>query len=114
MQPGEFRDVDAPGGAIDSLMRGGCWRYLKGDGNQQAAVGTCAGAGVSVMSAVHYAMRIEFKMLARVMSESLPQEYPYSVEGAESAVMASDFDDRIDVIPVYLIPICLVRRSGLR
>ena len=45
-------------------------------------------------------MRIECKLLARVMSESLQQEYPYSVEGAESAVMASDFDDRIDVIPV--------------
>jgi hypothetical protein len=60
--------------------------------------------GSRVMSAVHkrlhYAMRLEFKMLARVMSESLPQEYPYSVEGAESTIMASDFDDRIDVVPV--------------
>ena len=78
-----------------------------GDGNQQAAVGTTIAMleqGSRVMSAVHkrlhYAMRIEFKMLARVMSESLPQEYPYSVEGAESAIMASDFDDRIDVVPV--------------
>jgi len=60
--------------------------------------------GARVMSAVHkrlhYAMRLEFKMLARVMSESLPQEYPYTVEGAESKVMASDFDGRIDVVPV--------------
>ena len=78
-----------------------------GDGNQKAAVGTTIAMleqGSRVMSAVHkrlhYAMRIEFKMLARVMSESLPQEYPYSVEGAESAVMASDFDDKIDVVPV--------------
>jgi hypothetical protein len=78
-----------------------------GDGNQQAAVGTTIAMleqGSRVMSAVHkrlhYAMRIEFKMLARVMSESLPQEYPYSVEGAESAIMASDFDDKIDVVPV--------------
>ena len=132
LQPGEFRDVDAPGGAIrDSLMplpfkgpdqtlfnllgfvvqagqRFATITDLKvGDGNQNAAVGTTIAMleqGSRVMSAVHkrlhYAMRIEFKMLARVMSESLPQEYPYSVEGAESAVMASDFDDRIDVVPV--------------
>jgi len=132
LQPGEFRDVDAPGGAIrDSLMplpfkgpdqtlfnllgfvvqagqRFATITDLKvGDGNQNAAVGTTIAMleqGSRVMSAVHkrlhYAMRIEFKMLARVMSESLPQEYPYSVEGAESAIMASDFDDRIDVVPV--------------
>ena len=132
LQPGEFRDVDAPGGAIrDSLMplpfkgpdatlfnllgfvvqagqRFATITDLKvGDGKQQAAVGTTIAMleqGSRVMSAVHkrlhYAMRIEFKMLARVMSESLPQEYPYSVEGAESAIMASDFDDRIDVVPV--------------
>ena len=132
LQPGEFRDVDAPGGAIrDSLMplpfkgpdqtlfnllgfvvqagqRFATITDLKvGDGNQNAAVGTTIAMleqGSRVMSAVHkrlhYAMRIEFKMLARVMSESLPQEYPYSVEGAESSVMASDFDDKIDVVPV--------------
>jgi len=60
--------------------------------------------GSRVMSAVHkrmhYAMRQEFKILARVMSESLPQEYPYSIAGSDQAVMASDFDDRVDVIPV--------------
>jgi hypothetical protein len=60
--------------------------------------------GSRVMSAVHkrmhYAMRIEFKILARVMSESLPQEYPYSVAGDDAMIMASDFDDRVDVIPV--------------
>ena len=132
LQPGEFRDVDAPGGAIrDSLMplpfkgpdqtlfnllgfvvqagqRFATITDMKvGDGDQQAAVGTTIALleqGSRVMSAVHkrlhYAMRLEFKMLARVMSESLPQEYPYSVEGAESTIMASDFDDRIDVVPV--------------
>ena len=132
LQPGEFRDVDAPGGAIrDSLMplpfkgpdptlynllgfvveagqRFATITDMKvGDGNQNAAVGTTIAMleqGSRVMSAIHkrlhYAMRIEFKILARVMSESLPQEYPYSVEGEDSAVMATDFDDRVDVVPV--------------
>jgi hypothetical protein len=78
-----------------------------GDGNQQAAVGTTMAMmeqGSRVMSAVHkrlhYAMRQEFKILARVMSESLPQEYPYSVAGADATIMREDFDDRVDVVPV--------------
>ena len=57
-----------------------------------------------MMSAVHkrlhYAMRLEFKILSRVMSESLPAEYPYAVEGADSSIKAADFDDRVDVVPV--------------
>jgi len=57
-----------------------------------------------VMSAIHkrlhYAMRKEFKILARVMHEFLPQEYPYDVAGATPQIMAQDFDDRIDVVPV--------------
>ena len=132
LQPGEFRDVDSPGGAIrDSLMplpfkgpdatlfnllgfvvqagqRFATITDLKvGDGNQQAAVGTTVAMleqGARVMSAVHkrlhYAMRQEFKLLARVMSESLPPEYPYTVAGADQSVFAQDFDDRVDVIPV--------------
>ena len=132
LQPGEFRDVDAPGGAIrDSLMplpfkgpdqtlfnllgfvvqagqRFATITDLKvGDGNQSAAVGTTIAMmeqGSRVMSAVHkrlhYAMRQEFKILARVMSESLPQQYPYSVAGGDETIMREDFDDRVDVVPV--------------
>lgn len=132
LQPGEFRDVDAPGGAIrESLMplpfkgpdntlfqllgfvvdagrRFATITDMKvGEGNQQAAVGTTVALleqGSRVMSAVHkrlhYAMRQEFKLMTRVMHESLPQEYPFSVEGGDQSVMASDFDDRVDVIPV--------------
>ena len=132
IQPGEFRDIDAPGGAIrDSLMplpfkgpdstlfqllgfvveagqRFATITDLKvGDGNQQAAVGTTVAMleqGSRVMSAVHkrlhYAMKLEFKLLARVMSESLPPIYPYSVEGGDQAIMQQDFDDRVDVVPV--------------
>ena len=45
-------------------------------------------------------MRQEFKILARVMSESLPQQYPYSVAGGDETIMREDFDDRVDVVPV--------------
>ena len=132
LQPGEFRDLDAPGGAIrDSLMplpfkgpdktlfnllgfvveagqRFATITDLKvGDGNQQAAVGTTIAMmeqGTRVMSAVHkrlhYAMKQEFKILARVMSESLPQQYPYTVPGGDESIMREDFDDRVDVVPV--------------
>jgi len=132
LQPGEFRDVDAPGGAIrDSIMplpfkgpdqtlfnllgfvvqagqRYATITDLKvGDGNQQAPVGTTIAMleqGTRVMSAVHkrlhYAMRQEFKILARLMSETLPQEYPYTIAGGDETIMATDFDGRVDVIPV--------------
>ena len=130
LQPGEFRDVDAPGGAIrDSLMplpfkgpdqtlfnllgfvvqagqRFATITDMKvGDGNQQAAVGTTLALleqGSRVMSAVHkrlhYALRLEFKLLAKVMSEFLPQEYPYAVEGQDQKIMAQDFDERVDIL----------------
>jgi hypothetical protein len=78
-----------------------------GDGNQAAAVGTTVAMleqGSRVMSAVHkrlhYSLRKEFKVLARVMHESLPQKYPFSVAGGDREVMAEDFDDRIDILPV--------------
>ena len=132
LQPGEFRDVDAPGGAIrDSLMalpfkgpdqtlfqllgfvvdaaqRFATITDLKvGDGNQNAPVGTTIAMleqGTRVMSAIHkrlhYAMRVEFKLLSKVMSDYLPEEYPYSVAGADQSVKRMDFDTRVDIMPV--------------
>jgi hypothetical protein len=96
------------GFVVDAAQRFATITDLKvGDGNQQAAVGTTMAMmeqGARVMSAVHkrlhYAMRQEFKILSRVMSESLPQEYPYSVPGGDETIMQSDFDGRVDVIPV--------------
>ena len=56
------------------------------------------------MSAIHkrcyYSMGQEFKMLAGVISESLPMEYPYDVVGASRLIKQSDFDDRVDILPV--------------
>ena len=132
LSPGEFRDVDAPGGAIrDALMllpykgadqtlfqlMGFCveagQRFAAvsnlqvGDGNQQAAVGTTIALleqGAKVMSAIHkrmhYALKEELFLLAKVFGEFLPEEYPYNVVGGERTIKAQDFDNRVDVIPI--------------
>ena len=132
IQPGEFRDVDAPGGNIrDAFMTlpfkepsqtllslmgivvqaGQRFAAIAdmqvGDGNQQAAVGTTIALlerGSRVMSAIHkrlyVAMKQEFKLLAGVFKTYLPPEYPYDVVGGERNVKVSDFDDKVDILPV--------------
>jgi hypothetical protein len=132
IQPGEFRDVDAPGGNIrDSFMmlpfkepsqtllalmgvvvqagqRFASIADLQvGEGNQQAAVGTTVALlerGSRTMSAIHkrtYAsLKKEFKLLSRVFKLYLPQEYPYDVVGGQRLIKQTDFDDRVDILPV--------------
>jgi len=60
--------------------------------------------GSRVMSGVHkrcyYAMRLEFKILARICGESLPPEYPYDVYGGPRQIKSADFDNRVDILPV--------------
>jgi hypothetical protein len=75
--------------------------------NAGAPVGTTMALmerGMRVMSAIHkrihYAQRIEFKLLSRIFAESLPPMYPYEVQGDLQSLKASDFDERIDIIPV--------------
>tara|TARA_R100001443_G_scaffold25424_3_gene38284 strand:- start:4066 stop:6495 length:2430 start_codon:yes stop_codon:yes gene_type:complete len=132
LQPGEFRDVDVPGGRLaDSFLPlpykepsatltnllsllidsgkqfAATIEQPTGDGNSEAPVGTTVALlekGQRVMSAIHkrlhYAQRQEFKILKRVFSETLPPEYPYSVQGASSNVFQTDFDRSVDVIPI--------------
>ena len=132
LQPGEFRDIDAPGGnirdqfqllpfkepsqtlfsllgfCVDAGRRFAAIADLQvGDGNQQAAVGTTVALlerGSRVMSAIHkrayYSMKEEFKIMSRIFSEYLPPEYPYNVVGGNRMIKMSDFDDRVDVVPV--------------
>jgi hypothetical protein len=78
-----------------------------GDGNQQAAVGTTVALlerGSRTMSAIHKriysALKNEFKLMARVFKLYLPQQYPYDVVGGQRMIMQSDFDDRVDILPV--------------
>lgn len=78
-----------------------------GDGNQEAPVGTTIALlerGMNVMSAVHMrlcrAQKEELKIIARLCSEHLPEEYPYDVPGQSRKVFKADFDDRVDVLPI--------------
>jgi len=132
IQPGEFRDVDAPGGNIRDqffnlpftepsvtlynllgfVVQAGQKFAAITDSNigndvQNRAVGTTVALmerGSRVMSGVHkrcyYAMRLEFKILARICGESLPPEYPYDVYGGPRTIKAQDFDNRVDILPV--------------
>ena len=132
IQPGEFRDVDAPGGNIrDAFMMlpfkepsqtllnllgvvvNAGQRFASiadlqiGDGNQGAAVGTTVALlerGSRTMSAIHKriyaALKNEFKLMARVFKLYLPQEYPYDVVGGQRMIKQTDFDDRVDILPV--------------
>tara|TARA_R100000687_G_C6435495_1_gene157939 strand:- start:532 stop:1434 length:903 start_codon:yes stop_codon:yes gene_type:complete len=49
---------------------------------------------------MYYAMTKEFRLLADVIKTYLPDEYPYQVVGADRSIKQSDFDDRVDIIPV--------------
>ena len=132
IQPGEWRDVDAPGGnlrdafmtlpykepsqtllALMGVVVQAGQRFASiadmqvGDGNQQAAVGTTVALlerGSRTMSAIHKrlyaAMKQEFKLLANVFKLYLPPEYPYEVVGASRTIKQTDFDDKVDIIPI--------------
>ena len=132
LQPGEFRDVDAPGGNLrDAFMplpfKGPDATLLQlmgtvvqagqrfasiadmqvGDGNQAAAVGTTVALlerGSRVMSAIHKrmyaAMKSEFALLSECFVTYLPNMYPYDVVGGQNQIFKTDFDQKIDIIPV--------------
>ena len=78
-----------------------------GDGNQRAAVGTTVALlerGSRVMSAIHKRLYVglkqEFKLLADIFKTYLPPIYPYDVVGGSREVKVSDFDDKVDILPV--------------
>jgi hypothetical protein len=133
IQPGEFRDVDAPSGDLRSgllplpykgadptlfqllgfVVQAGKEFATVADqkiGDSVAAnapVGTTMALmerGMRVMSAIHkrlhYAQKIEFKLLAKIFSESLAPDYPYDVVGGVRAIKTADFDEKIDILPV--------------
>lgn len=130
IMPGEFRDVDVPAGTIkDSIVPlpykepSGVLYSLLGnvveegrrvgavgdiqmkDVNAQAPVGTTLALmerSMQVMSGIqarlHAAMKQELRILARIVHDYMPEEYAYEMD--EPANRISDFDGRVDVIPV--------------
>lgn len=132
LQPGEFRDVDAPGSSIreaimplpykepsstllsmlgvliDSGRRFASVTDLNvGEGSQANPVGTTMALleqGTKVLSAIHkrlhFAQRQELRILAEVIKNYMPPEYPYQIEGTDANIKVDDFDDRIDIVPV--------------
>ena len=132
IQPGEFRDVDAPGGSLREsiqplpfkepsgtllnllgiLVNAG-QRFASiaeinvGQGNPNAPVGTTLALlerSTKVLSAIHKRLhnsqKKEFRILANVFKEYLPQEYPYNVANANNTIKLTDFDDRVDIFPI--------------
>jgi hypothetical protein len=78
-----------------------------GDANPNAPVGTTVALieqGSKAFSAIHkrlhYAQGQEFKLLAGLNAENLPDEFSFSQAGAAEIIYRSDFDDRIDIVPV--------------
>jgi len=53
----------------------------------------------AVQSRVHFAMKLEFKLLKRIISENAPQDYEYLPERGEASARVSDYM-MVDVIPV--------------
>ena len=133
LAPGEFRDIDAPGGDIRNsiiplpfkepsqtlasllgvLIDSGR-RFVSiadqqtgSPGSQQQPVGTTVALlerGMKVMSAIHkrlhYAQKNEFRLIAGIVRDYLPPNYPYQVLGGDQMIKQADFDARVDVLPV--------------
>lgn len=131
IMPGEFRDVDVPGGVIrDNITflpykepSGVLYNLLNtivsegrrfasmadlkiDDMRQDAPVGTTLAIlerAMKVQSAIqariHASLKKEFKILARIIRDYTSPAYPYETSEGED-IKASDFDDRVDVIPV--------------
>jgi hypothetical protein len=78
-----------------------------GDSNAAMPVGTTVALlerGTKVMSAIHkrlhYAQKLEFQLLAKVFGEYLPPAYEFQIGSGPAEIKQTDFDGRVDVVPV--------------
>jgi len=114
VNPGEFRDLDAPGGDIRNAIIPLPYRRFAqvadskvADVNSNAPVGTTVALieqGSKVISSIHkrlhYAQKNEFRLLSEIFALN-PVPYPYMIgPNVPPEIMAQDFDGRVDVLPV--------------
>ena len=78
-----------------------------GDVNPNAPVGSTIALieqGSKSFSAIHKrlhnAQGQEFKLLAKLNAKYLPERLDFAMSGVSSMIMAKDFDDRIDIVPI--------------
>ena len=130
IEPGEFRDIDLPSGAIrDNILPlpfkepSSTLAQLMGvlvdegrriasiadmnigEGNQEAPVGTTLALierSMKVMSAVHARLHASFRIEFKLLSNIIKTTLPqYPYEvDGDSLIASEDFDDRVDIIPV--------------
>jgi len=130
LQPGEFRDVDVPGGdlrtslmplpykepsatlfqlmgfVVESAQRFiGTTDMGVGDGRQEMPVGTTIALlerGARIVSAVHKRLHASFKHELKMLAVLFAEDpAPYPYAvGADQTVKAQDFDGRVDILPV--------------
>jgi len=87
---------------------GGMTEVAVGEGRQDAPVGTTVAlleaanrAQSATLKAAHRAYRREFKLIAALFGQFLPDTpYPWPVAGGPNSIMRTDFSDHINVIPV--------------
>ena len=78
-----------------------------GDVNPNAPVGSTIALieqGSKSFSAIHKRLHNsqgqEFRLLAQLNAENLPESFDFAVAGSSNKIYAADFDERIDVVPV--------------
>ena len=129
LKPGEFRDVDVPGGDLrTSLMAlpykepsatlfqlmgfvvGAAEKFIGttdmlGSKSQEMPVGSVIAIlekGARVVSAVHKRLHSSLKTELRMLGKIFSQDptpYPYEV-GTDQRIKAQDFDEKVDILPV--------------
>ena len=128
IMPGEFRDVDVPGGAIrdnitflpykepssvlyqllgNIVEEGRRFASLAdmkvSDMNNEAPVGTTLAIierGMKVMSAVQARLHASMRKEFSILAALIKEYLPEAYDYEVGGIRAEDFDDRIDIIPV--------------
>ena len=130
IHPGEFRDIDIPGGDIRTSLMAlpykepsgtlfqlmgfvieSAQRFIGttdigvGDGRQEMPVGTTIALlerGAKIISAVHKRLHSSLKQELKMLGRLFAEDpAPYPYEvGQDAQIKSADFDNRVDIIPV--------------